>query len=617
MSARNISENKNHLSNIEADFDHYMVQVSDARDTSGNYCKFLADVKLTGKKGSWHISKGKILIYLPRSAIINYGDKLLIQGKPRRINPPLNPDEFNYQRFMRNNGILFQHFIKAGQFIRYENESRFSIYGLSLKVRNKISGIIHDRFSDRGTKSIMLALLTGQRNYIDQETYNIFISTGIIHTLAVSGLHVGIIYMFLLVLLKPLHRYGWSKKLSLIIKMAALLFFAFLTGLSASVMRATLMFLIMIAGKILNRNSPVLNSVFLSAFLLLGINPYLLFEIGFQLSYSAVIGILLFQPLLYNIMHSDYPIVNWIFQLVSVSIAAQLGTLPFSLFYFNQFPTYFLLGNIIAIPYVTISIITGSILIIISPVKFLSWILVLFLEFLSQLFITFISFIQSLPYGIIQPVHIDLSQHIILCSLIFSTFIMLYKKNRKIILFILLCISGIIGKDLYHKIKIQNDKKIIVYNVPNRTCIEFVDGREGIMLVHDLSEDLKSKINFHTINHIVRNKRDTEIITFSDIQRKFPGTYHERFLIFTWNGKSVVVMDKKCNLDVLKTISIDYLIVSKNAYKQKDLSGFNLNVKHMIWDSSNQEYMFGNHEPEPNRNRHHIRLHGPFVNLLN
>jgi competence protein ComEC len=463
----------------------------------------------------------------------------------------------------------------------------------------------------------MLALLTGQRNYIDQETYNIFISTGIIHTLAVSGLHVGIIYMFLLVLLKPLHRYGWSKKLSLIIKMAALLFFAFLTGLSASVMRATLMFLIMIAGKILNRNSPVLNSVFLSAFLLLGINPYLLFEIGFQLSYSAVIGILLFQPLLYNIMHSDYPIVNWIFQLVSVSIAAQLGTLPFSLFYFNQFPTYFLLGNIIAIPYVTISIITGSILIIISPVKFLSWILVLFLEFLSQLFITFISFIQSLPYGIIQPVHIDLSQHIILCSLIFSTFIMLYKKNRKIILFILLCISGIIGKDLYHKIKIQNDKKIIVYNVPNRTCIEFVDGREGIMLAHDLSEDLKAQINFHTINHIVRNKRDTEIITFSDIQRKFPGTYHERFLIFTWNGKSVVVMDKKCNLDVLKTISIDYLIVSKNAYKQKDLSGFNLNVKHMIWDSSNQEYMFGNHEPEPNRNRHHIRLHGPFVSLLN
>jgi len=586
-------------------------------DSSGRHTKCIGDVQWIRNDLSWEIAKGKIVLYLPISAIVDNGDILLIRGKPKRIKPPLNPGEFDYQKFMRNKGILFHHFIKSIDFMKIDHVNRQTIYHISLKVRNEITKRIKSRFSDGNTQGIMLALLTGQRNYIDPNTYNTFIQIGIIHTLAVSGLHVGIIYMFLIVLFKPLSRYTWGKKFSLCVKISVLLFFAFLTGLSPSVLRATLMFSIMITGRILNRNSHILNSVFLSAFILLCINPYFLFDVGFQLSYSAVIGIILFQPIIYSIMKVKFQVLNWIWQLASVSIAAQLGTLPFSLFYFKQFPTYFLLGNIIAIPYVTISIVSGIILIGTFPIKFMTWIIGWVLEFFTDVFLAIITTMESLPMGKIYPISISTSQSFWLFVFILSIYFMIRNRNWKMIFISMICASLIIMTDLYRKIHYRKEKKIIVYNIPYMSCTELIDGRNGIMLINDLSEQQISKIHFHTRNNIISEKRNTEIYNFSDIPREFMNYSEDGLLIFLWNSKLIAIVFSKANIDRLKFIPIDYLIISGNALNIEDLKNLKLNIKQVIWDSSNHFYQSLYKDQALNVDLHQVRIHGPYINIIN
>jgi len=613
---RDITANRNHIAHQKKGFDHYLAQAIDEVDSSGRYNKLLVEVRQIRGEAPWVKAEGKVLLYLPGSGNVNYGDILLIRGEPQRIKPPLNPDEFDYQKYMQNKGIIFQHFIKGHDFVIIDQKPGSFIRRISIRARNRISSLITEHFKAKSTQGIMLALLTGQRNYIDQETYDNFIDIGIIHVLAVSGLHVGIIYMFLLVLFRPLYRNIWSRNLSLCLKIGVLLFFAFLTGLSPSVLRATLMFSIMITGKILNRNSHILNSVFLSACILLCINPYMIFDVGYQLSYSAVIGIIIFQPMIYKNLKFKIKAIDWIWQLTTVSIAAQLGTLPFSLFYFKQFPTYFLLGNIIAIPYVTISIIAGMILLIVFPIKFIASIVVWLLQFLTDLFLIIITKLQTLPLGKIYPIHINANQCILLVVLILSMFFMIRKRNWKIIFISLISASGIILADINQYVSLQKEKKIIIYHIPYRSCIELVDNMEGVMLVRNLSEDLRSKIQYHTANHIIKEKRETVMSDFPDFARKFASYSEDGILFFIWNGKSIAIVYGKYDIETLKLFPLDYLIVSGNILETDDFLKMHLDIKQTIWDASNSIDQSDYHKFLNNDVMHHVRINGPYMNSL-
>jgi len=613
---RDFTVNNNHIVHQRIRFEHYLAQVINAVDSSGQYDKVVVKIRQIRQDTSWKKVEGKVLLYISESTNINYGDILLVKGIPNRIRPPLNPDEFDYQKYMRNKGILFQHFIKPDDFLIVDQIPGSFIHRISTNARQGIISIISNSFNEESTRGIMLALLAGQRQYIDHETYDRFIDIGIIHVLAVSGLHVGIIYMFLLGLSRPLNKNKWGRRVSLCIKIIVLLFFAFLTGLSPSVLRATLMFSIMIIGKILNRNSHILNSVFLSACILLSINPFLLFDVGFQLSYSAVIGIIIFQPIIYGNLNCKVKIINWTWQLTAVSIAAQLGTFPISLLYFKQFPTHFLLGNIFAIPYVTMLITMGIVFLFAFPMKYLALIIVWFLQMSTKIFLTVISMIQMLPLGKIYPINVNTDQSILLYSIILSVYFMFKKRNWKFIFVSLLGVTGIIGIDIYQRIDLHSKSKIIVYNIPNQSCIELVDRRKGIMLVNNLSEDLKSKINYHTKNHILKEKRKTEIFDFTDFTAKLPSYFEGGILLFAWNGNSIAIIHDKCFIESLRSLPLDYLIVSGNNLHINDYFNKNLNVEQVIWDSSNSVHRSDYYRFLNNTAIHHVSIHGPYIDRL-
>jgi competence protein ComEC len=610
---RIFSSNKNHISHLKMDVNHYLAQVSEVVDSSGRFDKILVRIQQIRHDTSWVMATGKVILYMQWSGEVKYGDILLIKGKPDRIKPPLNPDEFDYRKYMRNKGILFHHFIKSQDFMVVDQMPGSFLFRISKNARKGITRIIYRSFKDEAARGIMLALLTGQREFIDQETYDHFIDIGIIHVLAVSGLHVGIIYMFLLVLFRPFNKNRWGKKISLFAKILVLLFFAFLTGLSPSVLRATLMFSTMIAGKIMNRNSHILNSVFLSACLLLSINPFLLFDVGFQLSYSAVIGILLFQPLIYRNRKCKIKAVDWVWQLTSVSIAAQLGTFSLTLLYFKQFPTYFLLGNIIAIPYVTVSITGGLFFLIISPIQQIASITAWLLQVITEVFIILISSMQHLPMGKIAPININTYQSILLFILILSVFFIFRKRNWKIIFISLISAGGIILVDLYQCLKLQNENKIIVYHIPNYACIELVDQRKGIMLVQNLSKNLKSRIDYHTGNLRIIERRNTIVYEYAGFAANFPSYYKDGILLFVWNGSSIVIIHDKFNFVALRSVRIDYMIVSGNKLEIRDFLNMNLNVKHVIWDASNSLIQLDSDSLLNRDEMHHVRIHGPYI----
>lgn len=608
--ARDPFHRKTHLAHVVHDYEYYMVLVADAVDSSGRYVTFPVNALQIYAGGQWRPAEGKVIVFLQHPVYIDFHDILLIKGRPQHIPPPLNPDEFDYRRFMQHKGIAFRHFIRPGDLVNLGTGSSFSMYGASLKVRRVMAGIITTKFRDPATQGILLALLTGQRDYIDPGTYNAFIVSGVVHTLAVSGLHVGIIYLFLLVLLKPFHRNAWSRKISFLVKIGVLIFFACLTGLSPSVLRATLMFSIMAMGKVVARHSPTLNSVFLSAFILMGIDPFLLFELGFQLSYAAVTGIILFQPMIYSLLRTKYYLLDWVWKLSSVSIAAQLATLPLTLFYFRQFPTYFLIGNLIAIPFISLLIIGGILLVMASFTDEIAGFLVPLLKWISQIFLRMISWVQSLPYSLIQPIPIDIYQAGLLSLAAIALFLSLRRRNAPMFVTMCILLAGVFLIDLHSYSHYRQNQKIVVYNVPGISCVELVCGHEGIMIIGDRPGGSPSAEDFHTRNNIIRERRTTKKCYLPDLPGFIPSRNIDGLVLLSWNGRSVGILYDTLDMDRLKPYALDYLIISNDALEISELEGKDLGIRQVIWDSSCRKMK------ENDYLGHHVGIQGPFIDHL-
>lgn len=624
MHTRDISNCKNHLLNSDNNFEYYLTQVIDAPDTSGRYCKVLSKITGVRSGGKWHYIRGNVLLYLPKQQYQPYGKFLLVCGSPQRIRPPKNPHEFDYQKHMHIKGISYQHFVKTGSFFEIDlGISGFSLKGLTLKIRDHITRILNNAIKDRHTNAIMLALLTGQRDFIDKDSYNMFIQTGIIHVLAISGLHVGIIYIFLVYLFKPVSRKKWSQFFSHCLKILILIAFAFMTGLSPSVMRASLMFIIMIIGKMLNRNSHVLNSVFSSFFLLLVFDPFKLFDVGFQLSYSAVLGIILFQPILYKSLMPRYIIPIWAWKLVSVSIAAQLGTLPFSIYYFKQFPTYFLLGNILAIPYVTITTILGFTLILTSLFSNITSVIVVILHFLSNYFIKAISVIKSLPSGLIKPLQIDALQALLMVILIICIYYMFKSRTWKIIFISIGCAIVIVVIDIKDKVISSQEKHMIIYDIPEISCMELVDGNSSLIILKEINESDSIKINYHVIGHVIKKKRKTEFIDYFNISEKIPATHLDGNLLICWNGISIAILGEgvkdMSNFSAyrgLLDLNTDYLVISGFRWNMKDFLSNTNREKNIIFDSSNSQKLSFTNVEENYKSIYYVPVHGPYIKQI-
>ncbi len=322
-------------------------------------------------------STGKILLSGPLDTTQNrlkVDDKIWLFSEVLPIHPPLNPHQFDYRDYMKKLGMYHQLKLTPSNYVKSENPER-TIFGLASSARNHIIEKLKQANFGPNELSIIQALLLGERSNISAETYTDYKDAGAVHILAVSGLHIGVLLLLIQFLLQPLR----NRSATLLISVILLWGFAFVAGLSPSIIRACTMFSFVAYALYLNRPSNTFNILALSMFfILLFINPNLLFQVGFQMSYAAVFAIVWIYPLLQKLWFPKNKILRYLWQLLSVSVAAQLGVLPISLFYFHQFPGLFFISNLLIVPALGFILGTGILVIVLALINLLPDWLVLF-----------------------------------------------------------------------------------------------------------------------------------------------------------------------------------------------------------------------------------------------
>lgn len=435
----------------------------------------------------WHQAEGRAVIYFEKDSImpdLRYGDRIVFQGIMNEIENAENPYEFDYKRYMANQGILLQTYAGAEKWKLLQREQGWFVLDFAHNLRQNLL----QKYRQYGLKgdefAIAAALTLGYKNDLDRDTRQAFSVSGAMHVLAVSGLHVGIIFLIIDKLLFFFNqRLRILRFLRVVIIIASLWLFALITGLSPSVNRAALMLTFVAIGQSLNRRISIYNSLALSAFFLLLVNPLNLVKVGFQLSYFAVFAIVFFQPRIHRLIYIPNRQLDKIWSLLSVSIAAQIGTLPISLYYFHQFPVYFWLTNIFVIPMAFFIVYFGvavSLLSFWDPVAaFVANGLIWLVKALNYI----VRFIEQLPFSAITDIPFSLMQLFIL-YLIFTIFTLFVIFRRRLYFWsgvgLLLLFASLYS---YQKTTAWQKQMFWVYNVRGGAVYNWISPVKNTIIV--------------------------------------------------------------------------------------------------------------------------------------
>ena len=344
--------------------------------------------------------RGKLVLYLRDTLRENaLGQAILFHSKLSAIVPAQNPYQFDYKRYMEHQGIYWQGYPTCYEI---KDAPSFSPFIKAKQLQGYLAATLSHYPFSKETMGVLKALVLGVRSDITPELYQQYINAGAVHILAISGLHIGIITYLLTLfisLVVPAHRKGVKIALLLV----SLLTYAAITGFSASVLRAVVMFGGYSIAYLAESRRARYDSLLLSAFILLLCKPTFLFEVGFQLSYMAVLSIALFLPL-GDKYRFENRFLNFFWDIIKVSIAAQIGVLPLSLYYFHQFAGLFLVTNVLILPLLGIILSVGIGVVLLASIQLLPyWLLVCYEKTLS-LMNHIIGYIASVEQLVIRDV---------------------------------------------------------------------------------------------------------------------------------------------------------------------------------------------------------------------
>jgi competence protein ComEC len=510
-------------------------------------------------KNSSEQTSGKAIIYIQKSSKseqLQSGDRILLRATFHKPDGALNPNGFDYATYLKRSGIEATAYISDDNWNFAGKNPDFSIFRLAEQIQSKLLDV-YKQFGISGDEFAVLAALTlGSKDALNPELRQNYTTSGGMHILAVSGLHVGIIYMVLGFLLSFLNRNRYLIIVKTVLIVILLWAYAFITGLPPSVIRSTIMFSMVAIGGGLDRKSLIYNTIFASAFLMLIYNPNFLYDVGFQLSYSAVLGIVYFQPLISKWFVIKFKPLKWAWDLTAVSLAAQLGTAPFSLYYFHQFANYFFITNLIAIPFAGFVIYAAVALFIFSSVPYISVAVAFVLQWLLKILNFAIQFIHDLPHSL-SLTTIDFIQVILAyCTLILLAFYFQKKKFSALALSLSFILFFIIISftNNYNTLK---SKQVIVYSDNSNTHVDFIEGKTHYVFTTDSNSLIKTAQGFWITRKLEKPLRLTDNPNYSHGFIQFRG---KKFLILTDSLLRNKYIERK--------ISIDYLIVG-NKIKPK------------------------------------------------
>ncbi|MFV8225049.1 ComEC/Rec2 family competence protein [Christiangramia aquimixticola] len=417
-------------------------------------------------------TEGKLLLNIKAdtagSNFLKPGDIILLPFKPEAFNPPLNPFQFDYGNYMKNLQVEKQITLDPGQIEVTGHHP--SLFAFAQNLREKIISDLKNYQLGKEELAVFQTLILGQKRDISPELYKSYASAGALHILAISGLHIGILLLFLNFVFRPVLKLKGGRIIKTILLILLLWGFALLTGLNPSVVRAVGMFSFIAVGMQFKRKTSVLNGLFLSLFFLLLINPYYLFQVGFQLSYLAVFSIIIFQTFIYRVFTFKFKLMDYFWKLISVSLAAQIGILPLSIFYFHQFPGLFLISNLFILPFLGIILGLGIAIIILSQINFLP-------EFITDVFGKLLAWmnyivveIGSLDQFVISGLSLSKIQLLAAYAFIISLILLLKFPGFKRISYLLISIIIFQLASLWNVLNIPGNQ-LVIFHKTGKTII--------------------------------------------------------------------------------------------------------------------------------------------------
>ena len=433
----------------------------------------------------------KLMIYFPLSDSLRLpaaGDCISVSSKASLIENDGNPYAFDYKGYMQNRGIYRQLMPGKGKWHVADAGKQFSIRLFSERIRSRLLAIYAQNGLDGQELSIISALTLGYRKTLDPEIRQTFANAGAMHVLAVSGLHVGIVFMAFRLLFSFLKRSMAGRIFFLSGALLLLWGYALLTGMSPSVQRASLMFSLVQVGDVIRRPSNIYNTLAASAFILLAINPLLLYEVGFQLSYTAVLGIVYFQPLLSAWIQPASRAGQYIWGLLTVSVAAQIGTFALSSFYFNQFPVWFWITNLVVIPGALLLILLSACMLVFSFIPALSAALSFLAGNLTHYILQFLKWIEALPGSVYSGFNFNMTAMIIILIMLLLV-VMFIESGKKFWFFILGSFSVLfVLNNAWLRYARHTHSGIIIYK-HQEPVIHIIKGKENYLLISGQSDE--------------------------------------------------------------------------------------------------------------------------------
>lgn len=527
-------------------------------------------------------SKEKIL---PGSTIIVKA-KVLIPEKPK------NPYVFDYSRFLRNKEIHTVAFIKDRQWEIIKKPDKYNITFFFSHIRNKLTSILKHNGIKGNSLEVAAAILLGNDKMIDPGLRQSYIGAGAVHILCVSGMHVGIIFLILEVIFSFLTRLHNGIFLKNLIILILIWFYALLTGFSPSVLRASVMVSFFIIGKGLNKTFDNFNLLAASAFVLLAANPLLLFDVGFQLSYAAVTGILLFYPPLNKIIYFKYKVLKIIWSVLTVSLSAQLGAFPISIHYFHLFPVYFLFTNLLIFLLAYFIVISGIALFVFSWLPVLSVMLGKALNFFIVILNRIVNWISRLPKSTIEDIYAPWIIVLFIYLFILSIFIFFKQKKLLSLRISIFSLILIFGYSSIRQFENLTDNKLIIFAINKYTAIDFKKGKNHLLLTNINSNKEKKILSYQTKGYLIYNRLNKLTAAFDKNVKNLPFLFIKNEFFKFNNHKIYILNPKKYIFPKLKNkITLDYFIYrGRKAISIKSILN-SFSIKYLIFDGSVPLYL--------------------------
>jgi len=419
------------------------------------------------------INTGRVLLNVRKDSLnqpLEIGTHLQINGSFYRNSSAKNPNQFDYGKYLENKQIYAQIYADASE-IKIGSIIQKDFWYFSSRLRTKIIQNLEKSHFNKAELNVAVALILGQQQDISPEIVSDYQYAGAVHILSVSGLHIGCILIFVTFLLKPFPNTRKSSFIKLVIILLSLSSFGLIAGLAPSVLRSVTMFSFVAIGMYLRRSTNIFHTLLVSMLIILLVQPSFLFDVGFQLSYFALFFILWLQPLLAQLWKPRNKILNYFWEILTVSFAAQIGTLPLSIYYFHQFPGLFFVTNLVIIPFLSLIMGLGVVVMVLAAFDCVPVFLAKSLEWSIFILNKIINWIASLEQFIFRDIPFNWQLLLSLYLLIIATVIWFKKPNFNKLA--LAMITVIIFQITYFQThwNIQKQRELVIFNSKKNTLI--------------------------------------------------------------------------------------------------------------------------------------------------